>query len=345
MGLMKVISPGFLSTFQDLGRFGYQKYGMPVAGAMDEYSLRVANLLVGNREGEACLEITLLGPSLEFTAESVIALTGADLGAALNGRKLPLWQTIHLHKGDRLEFGGIKAGCRTYLAVAGGFNIPEVMESKSTYMRGKMGGYQGRALKKADEVSIPLPSREALRRVNSKVPEEYLYNFTGPEPVRVVLGPQDAAFSKEGIMTFLNSSYQVTNQADRMGYRLKGPKIEHRSSPDIISDGIAPGAVQVPGEGMPIIMMADRQTIGGYTKIATIISADLPKVAQAKPGDALRFQAVSLAEARQIAERFTNTLRLIKDYLLAPGQLKKVRHLKVKINDKEFFLAVQEIPQ
>ncbi|AVX21753.1 biotin-dependent carboxylase uncharacterized domain-containing protein [Carboxydocella sporoproducens DSM 16521] len=349
MSFIRVIKPGLLTTIQDRGRFGYQQWGIPVAGAMDEYALRIANLLVGNPEGEACLEITLLGPTLEFQAEGVIALTGADLGARLNGQDLPLWQALQVQKGDKLEFTGVKAGCRVYLAVAGGFEVPVVMGSKSTYVRGQIGGFAGRSLRKGDEIGIRVPRVDLRRLINRTVPREYRYEFTNPILVRVVLGPQDDAFTEDGIRTFLEGQYQVTNEADRMGYRLDGPKIQHKTSPDIISDGIVMGSIQVPGHGLPIIMMADRQTTGGYTKIATVITADLNKIAQAKPGDAIRFQAVSIEEAHEIYRAYEEKIRNVKDKFIfaqkEPFTSKKglKRTMRIWVNGTEYIVEIERL--
>lgn len=303
MNFIRVIRPGLYTTVQDRGRYGYLSQGVPSSGVMDDYALRMGNILVGNHEGDACLEITLLGPWLEFLSDGIVALTGGDLGALLNGQRFPLWQGVRVKKGDNLQFMGIKQGCRAYLTVAGGINVPVVMGSKSTYTRGNIGGLKGRAICQNDELMVASKHENILSIPILKVPDIYLrdiYNPFFPSAVRVIMGPQEEAFTTEGIRTFLTSEYRVTNEADRMGYRLEGPKISHKKGADIISDGIPFGAIQVPGQGMPIIMMADRQTIGGYTKIATVVSTDLNKIAQSKPGDILRFNAIDIEDAHQI---------------------------------------------
>lgn len=292
---IRVLQPGLLSTVQDLGRWGYQEQGMVVAGAMDPISLQIANILVGNPRGEACLEMTLLGPKLEFTIDAVIAMTGADMGAKLNGTPLEGWRQVMVKAGSILEIGTAENGCRTYLAVAGGFDLPSVMGSASTYLRGHLGGFQGRALIKDDL----LPLRQSETQSEVKLPwffAQPLYSRTSQ--VRVVRGPQAEMFTEEGLATFFGSEYEVTPTSDRMGYRLKGAMVTHQQGSDIISDGIAFGAIQVPADGMPIILMADRQTTGGYAKIGTVISIDLPIVAQSKPGDRLTFVEVSVEEAQ-----------------------------------------------
>ena len=315
MPLLSIINPGFLTTIQDRGRFNYQKWGVPVSGAMDEYALRVGNILVGNDEHEACLEITLLGPVIKFLAPRLVALTGADLGARLNERKCKPWESFRVSKGDILQFAGAVSGCRAYLTAAGGFDLPVVLGSKSTYLRGRMGGMSGRALREGDELAVK-PQVKCCALTARAVPDEYRKKLTNPIVAQVILGPQDDAFTPEGIETFLQSDYKVTLETDRMGCRLEGPVIKHKHKPDIISDGIAPGSIQVPGKGTPIIMMADRQTTGGYAKIATIITPDLWQIAQAKPGDVIRFNKVTSAQAHKAYLEYESMLRLLPDKLI-----------------------------
>lgn len=349
MSYIKVIKPGFYTTIQDRGRYGLQKWGVPVAGAMDEYNLRLANILVGNEQNEGCLEITLLGPTLIFEMEGLIALTGADLGAQLNGREFPMYESVKVKNGDLLEFAGLKSGCRAYLAVSGGFDVPVIMGSKSTYVRGKFGGFQGRPLQEGDEISVAISKQPMQKFLGRKVPIEYRSQFSNQIDLRVVMGPQEESFTQEGIRTFLNSTYQVTHEADRMGYRLDGPKIEHKKGPDIISDGIAFGSVQVPGHGLPIVMMADRQTTGGYTKIATVITPDLNKLAQAKPGDKVRFQPVSLEKAHRLYREYEEKINKLKEYLEKEEKseekqqiLTSGRKLLIKIDGKEYMVEIEE---
>ena len=311
MPLLSIINPGFLTTIQDRGRFNYQQWGVPVSGAMDEYALRVGNILVGNDEDEASLEITLLGPVIKFLAPGLVALTGADLGASLNERKCKPWESFRVSKGDILQFSGAVSCCRAYLAAAGGFDIPAVMGSKSTYLRGRMGGMNGRALREGDELAVK-PQVKCCALTPRAVPDEYRKKLTNPIVARVILGPQDDAFTPEGIETFLQSEYKVTLETDRMGCRLDGPMIKHKHKPDIISDGIAPGSIQVPGKGTPIIMMADRQTTGGYAKIATIITPDLWQIAQAKPGDIIRFNKITPAQAHEIYLEYESIFRILR---------------------------------
>ncbi|HZK17864.1 MAG TPA: biotin-dependent carboxyltransferase family protein [Clostridia bacterium] len=342
---MKVIEPGFLTTVQDKGRFHYQKWGVPVAGAMDGYALQAANFLVGNDGDEGCLEITLLGPAIEFLASGLVALAGADLGAELNGDACDPWKSFRVKKGDKLNFSGVRNGCRAYLAVAGGFRTPFIMGSMSTYLRGKIGGVEGRAVQKGDVLDVN-PTEEST--ATTEVPSEYRNELEESVTVRVVLGPQEDAFTEKGKTTFLENRYTVTHESDRMGCRLEGPVIEHTDKPDIVSDGIAMGSVQVPGNGKPIIMMADRQTVGGYAKIATVITPDLWKVAQAKPGDSIGFTGISLEAAQGEYKKYKEKIISLSDNL---KEMQKVqcdfkankRVLHVKINGEEFRVEMEEL--
>lgn len=339
--VFEVLAPGLLTTVQDRGRHGYQAFGMPVAGAVDEYALRVANILVGNNENAAALEITLLGPQLKVLAPAVIAITGGDLGASLNGKEMPLWQALAVGPGDEIAFSGVRSGCRAYLAVAGGLDVPTVMGSRSTYLRGKIGGLEGRALKSGDRLSAGQANPQARARVGRRVPPELIPEYGANITLRVVLGPQDDHFTDAGRATFLGSEYSVTNEADRMGYRLEGPKIEHAGGADIISDGIPLGAVQVPGHGLPIVMLADRQTTGGYTKIATVVSADIYRIGQAKPGDKVRFTAVNRREAVELLrEQEAGLKRLALLLGAAPGP---VRTFRITVRGRTFDATVEEL--
>jgi len=290
VGQFKVIDAGFMTTVQDLGRYGYQQYGVSVSGAMDHVAARISNILVGNDENEGLLEATMIGPKIEFLDDAVIAITGGDLQPTINGVHTDLNTSIAVNKGDILTYKGMKKGLRSYIAFAGGIDVPVVMGSKSTFLKAQIGGYEGRALKAGDILKTGI--------VHSKVSgREIAGNFydygSGIVELRVVLGPQDDDFTEGGIETFFNSEFHVTNNCDRMGYTLAGEKVSHKDGADIISDGISMGAVQVPSSGIPIIMMADRQTTGGYTKIANVITADLPKLAQAKPGDIIVLQKIN----------------------------------------------------
>lgn len=291
-----VLNPGLLTTVQDMGRFGYQQFGMSVSGAMDPRAAAIANILAGNPENDAVLECTMLGPQLRFDADNTIAITGGDLTASLDGQPLPTYRAIAVQAGQTLRFQSPKTGCRAYIAFTGGLDIPIVMGSRSTYMKAKIGGFQGRKLQKDDVIGFRAPGTP------KNMHERYIYPEFIPRPVytlRVVMGPQDDAFTQAGIATFLGETYSVTNEFDRMGCRMDGPAIQHVTDGNIISDGIAFGAIQIPTEGKPIIMMADRQTTGGYTKIANVISADFRLLGQLKAGDKVRFEKVSVQAAQE----------------------------------------------
>ena len=297
MSDLVVVEPGLLTTVQDLGRFGYQRVGIPPSGPLDRAAFVVANRLVGNSDGAAGLECTLRGPELEVRRDCVVAVTGAEMGFAVNGLAAPMWTAVWLRPGDAVSFRMATEGCRTYLAIAGGLDLPPALGSRSTYLRGRLGGLEGRALQKGDGLPLGPPALPLDRVMGRKVLTPRRPTHPSEVECRVILGPQDDRFTAEGIAAFLGSPYEVTPQADRMGYRLKGPIITHVRGHDIISDGIPLGGIQVPGEGQPIVLLADRQTTGGYTKIATVISVDIGRIAQTKPGQRIRFRRVTLAEA------------------------------------------------
>jgi biotin-dependent carboxylase-like uncharacterized protein len=297
---LEVLQPGVLTTVQDLGRYGFSQFGVPPSGALDAFSLRVGNLLVGNPEGNACLEITLMGLKLKVLREIVIAITGGDLSPTLNGEGLEMWKTHLVIEGDLIEFKGVRRGCRAYLAICGGFDVPPLMESKSTYLSGKFGGYEGRPLRRGDILftsDVPV----SWGRLGLRFPKEAIPSIEKEAILRVILGPQDDQFTERGMKTFSSSLYRVTPQCDRMGLRLDGPQIERQPDVEesIISEGLVPGSIQVPGDGKPIIILTELVT-GGYTKIATVISTDLPKVAQLKPGDRVCFKPISIEEAHHL---------------------------------------------
>ena len=298
--VFQVLDPGILTTVQDLGRFGFSQIGVPPSGALDSFSLRAGNLLVGNGEGEAGLEMTIMGMKLKTLEEGVIAVTGGDLSPTLNGDPLEMWRSHLLIKGDRLTFKGVRRGCRAYLAVGGGLAIPKIMGSRSTFLSGQFGGLEGRPLKKGDILSTG-GSQRPLGKIGVRFPGEWVPVFDREVHLRVIPGPQDQHFTGPGFLTFQSSSYHVMAQCDRMGIRLEGPKIERRSDVEesIISESLIPGSIQVPGDGKPLIILNESVT-GGYAKIATVISTDLPKVAQLKPGDRVRFEPIAVEEAHQL---------------------------------------------
>ena len=306
MEALEILHGGTFTTIQDFGRRGYQQFGMPTAGAMDITSLRLANRLVQNDEGQACLEITFIGLRLLAIQDLVIAITGGNLMPKVNGFPLSMWQTVSLRKNSEISFTGVRDGIRSYLAVAGGIQVPEVMGSRSTYIRGGIGGLEGRPLRRGDLLRIGPHCR---RLPLCKLKEEFIPHYGREWKTRVIMGPQDDYFSKKGIDTFTSSEYTVTPQSDRMGYRLEGPVIEHRRAADIISDATCLGSIQVPGHGLPIILLSDRQTTGGYPKIATAITVDVYDLGQAKPGDRVRFSPISIVEAHRIRKDYERHMK------------------------------------
>ena len=296
MSGLVVADPGLLTTVQDLGRFGHQRVGVPQSGPMDRAAFVVANRLVGNGDDAAALECTIKGPRLEVRQTALVAVAGAAMGFTVNGQEAPAWTAIRVRPGDVLGFQMASAGCRAYLAVAGGIDVPLVLGSRATYLRGRLGGFSGRALQKGDV--LPLGAAEGgAAREGRAVPTALRPTYPAERECRVILGPQDDRFTPDGIRAFLDGPYDVTPQADRMGYRLKGPVITHARGHDIVSDGIPLGGIQVPGEGQPIVLLADRQTTGGYTKIATVIGVDIGAIGQTRPGQRIRFRQVTLEDA------------------------------------------------
>lgn len=346
METFEVKKPGLLTTVQDLGRYGYQQYGVSVSGAMDSFALRIGNTLVGNAEDEAGLEITLLGPELRVLEDTVVAATGGDLDPTLDKKSLPMWETVLVRKGATITFRGAKSGCRAYLSVSGGIDVPKLMGGKSTYIKAQIGGLEGRPLRTGDRLKTAL-SKRPLDLVGRKAPRDLIPTYTSECELRVVMGPQDDHFTEDGIKAFLTSEYVIMPQSDRMGYRLTGPKITHKAAADIISDGIPLGAVQVPGDGMPIIMLADRQTTGGYTKIATVITADIGKLAQAKPGDKIRFSRVGVEEAHAILKEYEQNVQKIRSLIEAapspPAAQAEVRKFRVRVSGRIYEVLVEDV--
>jgi len=313
MGLFHVANAGLFSTVQDLGRYGYLRYGVPVSGAMDQFSLVAANLLVGNKTDDACLEMTVLGPELQVLGDTQIAIAGSDCSPRINGESVSLWCTLSAKKGDVVSFGRMQWGCRAYLAVRGGVNTPLVLGSRSTYVRGGFGGLDGRKLRNGDTIEgFDVPPLD----FEYSMPEELVPQFTDHFEARVVLGPQADMFTESGVKVFLSGSFKVASEADRMGYRLEGPLVEHRGKADIVSDALLPGAVQVPKDGKPIVLMRDAQTTGGYPKIAVIVASDLSTIGQAKPGSTIEFSKVTLREAQEKARGFFGLLRNLGGFLV-----------------------------
>jgi 5-oxoprolinase (ATP-hydrolysing) subunit C len=290
---LRVLVPGPFTTLQDGGRVGWLRYGVPGSGALDPRALAVANLLVGNPPEAGALELTLGGAAFTVEGGAVrLAVAGAEMPLAIDGHAAAGGRSHRLAAGAVLRIGAARAGARAYLAVSGGFSAAPVFGSVATHMRAGIGGFAGRTLAAGD--FLPVAGKAPAG------PERRLAGDLPPAParLRVVLGPQDEYFTAEAVAALVGSAYRVGARSDRMGYRLEGPALAHARGFNVISDAIAPGSIQLPGDGQPIVLLADRQTTGGYPKIATIISADLAALGQMRPGDSVRFEAVGLDEAR-----------------------------------------------
>lgn len=295
---VRVLKAGMLTTVQDLGRTGYQSQGFSVAGVMDVRSFKIANLLLDNPENEAVLEFTLIGPTLQFTSETIIAITGGDFSPTVNGKPVPMYTALYMNRGDILKFKSARTGSRGYIAFSSYLDIPVVMGSRCTNLKSQIGGFKGRKLKDEDYLGFRIKRRYLPFFLSRNLEPDSFEKES--ETLRVVMGPEDDAFSKQGIETFLNNEYTVTSDFDRMGCRLDGPFIAPKESSDIISDGIAFGSIQVPSHGKPIILLADRQTTGGYAKIATVATVDIPKLVQRKTDHKIKFEAITVQEAQKL---------------------------------------------
>ncbi|MBA1336629.1 MAG: Allophanate hydrolase 2 subunit 2 [Firmicutes bacterium] len=305
-----VNDPGLQSTIQDLGRWGYQSKGYSVGGAMDHFALKAANILIGNDPGEACLEMTFKGVEVTFPCRAVIAVTGADMKPSLNGKPLEMWASYLVNSGDVLKLGVAQAGLRTYLSVKGGFAFKPFLGSKSTSLQEKSGSNAGQALQKGSTLPISfsdIPDDYAPKKMKASLIPAYYHE--NRKEIRVIGGPFEDSFTQKGIQTFYDSEYTVGHEISRVGYRLEGQPIEYEGEAGrLISLSMTTGSIQVPGGGMPIILCAERRTHGGYPVIATVISVDMSKVAQCRPGDKIRFVKVSLEEAHRLLKERENLL-------------------------------------
>jgi len=297
---LEILSAGPQTTVQDLGRFGYGRYGVAPSGALDAYALRIGNLLVGNREDEAALEVTLTGLNVRVLTDLVVAITGADLQPRLNKKSLKMWCSHGVKKDDIISIRYPKSGCCAYLAVGGRIGVPDILGSKSTNLSAGFGGLKGRPLREGDILPLEISRSKGTVRTRSVDPElvpVYPKNWI----LRVIRGPQDDQFAATALKTFFNSTFKVSPQSNRFGIRLEGPAVRKKKGLEdsIISEGVIAGTVQVPGDGQPIIILSETVT-GGYRKIATVISADLAQLGQIKPGNQVEFQEVSLDGARRL---------------------------------------------
>ncbi|QDA62160.1 5-oxoprolinase subunit C family protein [Hymenobacter jejuensis] len=325
-----ILSPGLLTTVQDLGRHGYQKQGILVSGAMDAIALRVANLLVGNPEDSAGLEITYLGPRIRFEADHLIALTGADLSPVLNGERVKMARPVWVRRGSVLEFSTPRSGIRAYLAVAGSFAIPKVLGSYSTYLRAEIGGFRGRALKTGDllpcigltpqghklwqALAGAYPAKDWGQAKWTPDPQLYPQPVASPV-IRVLQGPDYELFTESSQHDFWHQEFTVTSDSDRMGYRLQGPALFRDEPRELLSSAVTFGTIQVPPEGHPIALLADHQTTGGYPRIAQVITADFSRLAQVPLGQKIRFQRISLEDAQCLYIKQEQDIQQIKKSL------------------------------
>lgn len=342
--MITILKKGMLTTVQDLGRTGYQQYGMLSSGAMDEYAMRLANILVGNDQGEAVLEFTFQGPTIRFENDVVFAVTGGTFNLTLNNEPVPMNAAVTALKGDVLTTGMAVSGMRGYIAFAGGLDIPLVMGSRSTGLKAKIGGLDGRALQDGDTIGLRDPYTELANMENRFVPEKLLRKEEEVLTVHFTYGPQDDLFIAAGKRAFESGVYTLSDKSDRMGFRLEGPAVEKAEGSDgnIISDGICFGAIQVTN-GQPIVMMADRQTTGGYPKIGCVIRNDLPALAERRPGSKIRFRPVSPSGAQQ---QYVRYLKELDKFALSLEKTPEPRRsFKMRSGSSFFTVSIEEIEE
>jgi antagonist of KipI len=292
-GVLHIVKPGLLTTVQDLGRPGHQASGVPVAGPMDRFSHRLANLLVGNDEMAATLEVTLIGPEIELEGDATLAFSGADFDVSCDGQSMAVGESFHVRSGQRVKFGRCHRGARAYLAVGGGILTPPVLGSRATHLVSRMGGLDGRSLQPGDRLPI--------ETVDAVGPKRKCVGLTLPASrralIRIMPGPQTDWFASAVQRQLADVSFQLSPRSNRMGYRLQGPPLQRSREDELISEPVGIGAIQIPSAGEPILLMADRQTAGGYPKIGHVITADLPLAGQLAPGDSIQFEWCTRQEA------------------------------------------------
>ncbi|MEW9676142.1 biotin-dependent carboxyltransferase family protein [Lentibacillus sp. L22] len=320
--MIKVLKPGIEATVQDNGRIGYYELGMPPSGAMDKFSYSVGNWLVGNQDGAASLEATYMGPALEFQEDATIALTGGELPPKVNGKSVSMWETLKVKSGDILSFDFVKNGARIYLSVAGGINVPEIMGSRSTYTLCGIGGFEGRSLKEGDTLHIGNDQQDDVKE-GTKVSSEFVPQYTKQHEIRVVVGLCSYRLTEHSLQNFLKTEWTVTPEANRVGYRFKGEKVEFipREQPfgagsdpsNVVDLGYPVGSIQIPGGVEPIALLNDAVTGGGYVTVATITSTDLNRIAQTKTNEKVKFESVTLNQALEERNAHRSNLSKIKD--------------------------------
>ncbi len=307
MARLRVVRPGLQTTVQDLGRYGFAHFGISASGAADPVSFRLGNRLAGNPEGSPALEMTLVGGEFEFEEPAVVAAAGADFAATMDRSPFPPWTSVQVEKGQTLCFSACRRGARGYLCIRGGLRIPPVLGSASTHLFSAMGGYQGRALKKGDLLEYA-PVRTGAPPQPARPPESMIFGGN-PVRLRVTAGPQLDFFPPEARALFSASLYQVSEEFSRMGLRLGGPAVTARERSEMVTEGVSLGAVQIAGNGRPILLFVEHQTTGGYPKIANVISADLHRIGQLRPGDQVRFEFATLEDAWSLLQEQEALLR------------------------------------
>jgi len=311
MGI-SIIKAGLLSTVQDLGRWGFQRQGVPVSGAMDRLALRLGNVLLGNDESAAAIECTWTGPSIRFDQDQLISITGANLLPKLNGKEIALWKPMYVPKDAVLSFGKADSeGCRAYICFYGGLDVPLVLGSRSTYLSGKMGGLNGQALVQGDQISF-LKAFESVSSTFNWSMDSSLYPNLASRKIRIIAGPHTDRLEKDSLLDLFKQSFEISNSSDRMGYRLKSKMLHLKDKRELLSSGVCFGTIQLPADGQPIILMADHGTTGGYPIIGQVASIDIPLLAQLKPGEHIQFEEIDLRAAQQLLleqEQQINRLR------------------------------------
>ncbi|MGM7636039.1 biotin-dependent carboxyltransferase family protein [Bacillus sp. Hm123] len=321
---MLITRSGFFTTVQDRGRTGNRQYGVVVSGAMDDLSLRLGNWLVGNECGAGALEMTMTGASVQFDEPVFVAFTGAEASIECQGKPIPMWRPVYIPQGSEVHVKRCIQGSRVYLCIAGGIDVPKILGSRSTYVRGPFGGFEGRALKKGDSLPIGRPN-EMIQAVIDAIPKANVrvlatnwgiapsvYQCLKNTRVRCIEGSEYSYFTTASQQDFWRTPYKITPESDRMGFRLDGTRLEMSGSKEMISEAVAIGTIQVPSSGQPIILMADRQTTGGYPKIANVITFDIPTLAQKLPRTELHFEYVTLEEAQRLYVQRERELQMIR---------------------------------
>lgn len=339
--LLKAVRSAPLSSIQDTGRFAHERNGYTIAGAMDDFALRIGNRLVGNRENEAAIEMTYLGGEFIALQDCLIAVTGADFNPQVNGRNILMWQAMHVRENSLISFPQNRKGMRAYLCIQGGIDVPIILGSKSTDLKMGFGGLNGKKLGAGDIISGSGIYDEGFCGYvfpTATVNNNYFWDQEVTS-IRVILGPEKEHFTAKGIDTFLNSTYCLSSLCDRQGYQFEGARVEHsEKGPNIVTNYTPLGAVQVPGEGIPIILMRDKQTTGGYPKIATVITPDISKLSQKAPGEKIAFRAINLEEAHKAYAEYENSI--------SQTPLKRIRQTSaynLKVNGKKFSVIIGEV--